>query len=317
MASVSSTLNYQSNSFAGKNQPGEVSSQTTSPESLQAESRLLRAELRALCRQSANQRKQLRTTVNDWQQQFRSIFNGAQHQPAGPDQKQRAHDLEESLDQLRRLASERMLVEQQARGRAAHILHDDLQQLLYSLLVRLELLKLQVAEDPSLAVMEQIQKVAEGITQAIDLTQSLAVELEPPVLEAEGLENGLQWLITHLEEVYHLNIRLSIRARCRLYNPTLQALLLQLVHELLLKVLRQDDRPQLQLELRQEGEGVVIQISEGGREFDLGPGQGWQKPQADFDLFNIKSWLTLIGGRLELDANPGQGMRMTIMVPVG
>ena len=76
------------------------------------------------------------------------------------------------------------LAEQQERSRISRILHDDLQQSLYGLLIRLNLLKDEV-EGP--APVSQIEDITNRVNQAIDITRTLVAELRPPLLQAEGL----------------------------------------------------------------------------------------------------------------------------------
>ncbi|MBI4862536.1 MAG: response regulator, partial [Candidatus Riflebacteria bacterium] len=80
--------------------------------------------------------------------------------------------------QLRRLASELALAEHRERRRVAHVLHENLQQLLVAATFRLA--PLERAADPDLR--RSAVATHELIDRSIEVSRSLTVELSPPVL---------------------------------------------------------------------------------------------------------------------------------------
>jgi len=224
--------------------------------------------------------------------------------------------LQEQVEHTRRLASALTLAEQQDRSRISRILYDDLQQLLFGLLIRLELLDFRFAAHEAPEFKEQFEQVIQGISQVIDTTRTLVVELAPPVLESEGLEEALHWLVSHMEEIYHLKVYLSVQAQPRLHNANIQILLLRVVRELLMNVIKHSGAHQAQLTLSRRQNDLIIEIKDEGRGFDATQVRNRQKRQKDSGLFKIESWLDLIGGHLEINAVPGQGTRMTVAAPL-
>jgi PAS domain S-box-containing protein len=224
--------------------------------------------------------------------------------------------LQEQVEHTRRLASALTLAEQQDRSRISRILYDDLQQLLFGLLIRLELLDFRFAAHETPEFQKQFEQVIRGISQVIDTTRTLVVELAPPVLESEGLEEALHWLIGHMEEIYHLKIYLSIQAQPQLHNSNIQILLLRVVRELLMNVIQHSGAHQVQLTLSRRENELIIEIKDEGQGFDARQVRNRQKRRKDSGLFKIESWLDLIGGHLEIDAAPGQGARMTVAAPL-
>jgi signal transduction histidine kinase len=279
--------------LSGESPPGELFSKSSSVETLRQENEVLHQKLIALRSQTLTEQKQSEI-----------------------EKKRFFSEVEERMEQVRSLASVLVLAEQKERGRISRILQDDLRQLLYSLLIQLEVLNLQFPTRGSLALIKRLNKTIQGIDQAIDLTRTLAIEVDPPRLKLEGLAEALQWLLMYLEEVYNFNIDLSVQANFRLYNENVQALLLQIVHELLLNVISPTNSHQVYINLRQEGGAVMIQIRGTDIGFDLERKRGKQREQVDASLCKIKNWLELLGGRMEIDSAPGQETRMTIIAPI-
>jgi PAS domain S-box-containing protein len=222
--------------------------------------------------------------------------------------------LENQAEQVRRLALSLALAEHRGRSRVSRILHDNLQQLLIGLLIRLELLKPHgnagLADE-----LDQFNQATQVLNQAIEMTRVLVVELDPPVLHSEGLEEALLWLVSHMEDIYRFNVQLSIQTPAGLRSKNIQTLLLQMTRELLFNVLWHADIDQARLELDQKDGLVMIQVKDEGRGFDLDLFRAGQLEQQGSGLFNIERWLKLLGGRLDIKAKPGRGACVTIRVP--
>ena len=73
------------------------------------------------------------------------------------------------------------------RQRIADILHDDLQQRLFALQVRLASASAWVGQGETAAAAAEMEQMRRALTNAIDLTRRLTVDLSPPILQGEGL----------------------------------------------------------------------------------------------------------------------------------
>ena len=98
---------------------------------------------------------------------------------------QRTAQLKRQSEQMQHLASDLTLAEQRERHRIAQVLHDDLQQLLYSLQMKLSLFSRAAGDTDK---MEKLtRRFDDLLTRAITATRTLSVDLSPPVLEGEGI----------------------------------------------------------------------------------------------------------------------------------
>lgn len=124
----------------------------------------------------------------------------------------RTAELRTRVEQLAQTASELTQTEQRERKRMAHVLHDQLQQILVAAKMRIESL------DPTdLGQWESdINEVVSLVDEALANSRSLAVELSPPVL-GDGLARALEWLCgSGFKEKYHLNVEVVL-------NPSINA----------------------------------------------------------------------------------------------
>jgi two-component system, chemotaxis family, CheB/CheR fusion protein len=216
--------------------------------------------------------------------------------------------------QVRSLASTLTMAEQVERRRISQILHDDLQQLLYSIQMRLSSIigSIKSGEQESLA--DHIQQAYNWLNDAIQMTRRLTVDLSPPVLADEGLTDALHWLATQMAEVHGLTVEIQAEHSFRLPDDDMRVLLFQTVRELLFNVVKHADVAQATVELRQVDEEIVITVRDEGKGFNVESGEGGNNK--GFGLFSTSERLQLFGGRIEVASTPGTGTIATVYAPM-
>jgi PAS domain S-box-containing protein len=213
----------------------------------------------------------------------------------------------ERTKQVRRLVSELMTAEQAVRRRIAHMLHDDLQQLLFAVEMQLDFLRADEGENV------ELNEITKTIRQAISLTRQLSVELSPPVLENEGITGTLTWLAQHMTDVYQLQVTVETIGQPATINVEQRILLYQIVRELLFNVVKHAGVREAQVTLQAEADGFTIIVSDQGQGFDVADLFGDETSQ--FGLRSVNERLQLIGGRAAIDSQPDAGTRVTLWLP--
>lgn len=210
------------------------------------------------------------------------------------------------------LASSLSVAEQQERGRIAQVLHDDIQQLLYSLHIRLGLLR--DSRDPE-SVAERLADTGEILRRAIATTRSLTVEMNPPVLREEGLDRSLRWLASHMREAYRLRVELDLdEASLDGVGDSERVLVFHSARELLFNTVKHAGVDRARLAAAREGGRLRVWVTDEGAGFD--PQEVLQRPGSGFGLRTIRERLRLFGGDLRVEATPGGGSRLGIELPL-
>jgi signal transduction histidine kinase len=212
-------------------------------------------------------------------------------------------------EQVRALASTLTMVEHEERRHISQILHDDLQQLLYGIQMRMMMVIESIKSDGQESLLSTAQEVYRWLSDAIETTRGLTVELSPPVLEGEGLAEALDWLITQMAQVYRLHVDLQTAANVPVTDKEMRVLLFQIVRELLFNVFNQAT---VALD-QDEGGGLLINVSDAGRGFDVTAAEA--RHDGGFGLFSVRERLGLFGGQMVIDSAPGAGTRITIHTP--
>jgi PAS domain S-box-containing protein len=223
--------------------------------------------------------------------------------------------VEERTWQVRTLASALTLAEQRERHRIAQILHDDLQQLLYGLQLRVEILDNDAAAGKVSRVASNLEGMNRLISRAIQTARTLTIDLSPPVLQGEGLEAALAWLGNQMKELHDLEVRIESPKPCLVPEKDLRVLLYQLVRELLFNVIKHAGVNQATIICRRQDDQIMIMVEDKGKGFDLEAAHQRFREEGHFGLFSIRERLMLLGGNLEIETSPGQGTRVVITTP--
>jgi PAS domain S-box-containing protein len=228
---------------------------------------------------------------------------------------ERSHaELEQRTLQLRRLASQLTLAEQDARRQLAKTLHDGLQQLLFSAGITLdEAMKTKSQDDQG----ELLQRARADVKEAVEAARTLSVNLFPPVLHLGGLPAALTWLARRTQEQYSVTVTVTADPRANPEESDVRILLFEAVRELVFNAVKHAhvDRVDVHLALGPGG-AIHIQVSDEGVGFDPTATLHDENPrELGLGLFSIQERLALLGGHLNIQSAPGKGSRFVLTIP--
>jgi signal transduction histidine kinase/ABC-type uncharacterized transport system substrate-binding protein/ActR/RegA family two-component response regulator len=228
-------------------------------------------------------------------------------------ERSRVAELERRTLQLSRLASQLTLAEQNARQQLASMLHDGLQQLLFSAGITLDK-AVQANPHDNQALLKRVRA---NVTEAMEAARTLSVNLFPPVLHVGGLPVALSWLAKRTQEQYNVVVNLTADPRANPEAGDVRILLFEGVRELLFNAVKHAhvDRVDLKLTVG-PGDTIHIQVSDEGIGFDpMATLHHEDQQQVGLGLFSIQERLVLLGGHLDVQSAPGKGARFILTVP--
>jgi PAS domain S-box-containing protein len=211
--------------------------------------------------------------------------------------------------QLQRLAVELVQAEESERRRIADLLHDDLQQLIASARMQVQSAFGKADPGPMLENVEQL------LADSLEKSRRLSHELSPPVLHQFGLPAALEWLVRHMNEKFGLKIRLETAITHELTDTSFKVFLFRAAQELLFNVVKHsgvnkadlrlyDSDNRIALSVRDQGMGIARHILDS---FETRSGLG---------LVSLRERAAAIGGKLEIDSQPGKGSLFILTVPI-
>lgn len=211
---------------------------------------------------------------------------------------------------LRRSAIELTRAEQHERKRLAHLLHDDVQQLLVAAQMHLVLLA-DRNSDPRSAIM--IDTVRGLLAEATQASRVLAQDLSPPALGRGGLGNAMVLLAGQMQDLHRLTVTVDADDQVEVSDLTAASFLLDATRELLFNVVKHSGVQQAHVELVVAGGEVRVTIEDHGVGLDRTRAAKASSP--GFGLARIRERLEDLGGRLEESVPRGGGHRIRLAVP--
>jgi PAS domain S-box-containing protein len=227
-------------------------------------------------------------------------------------QKQADQDIRTYQEQLRSVASELSLTEERERRRLATDLHDHVGQILALAQIKLGAMRESAAATHLAEPMDEVRRLIE---QTIQYTRSLTFELSPPILYDLGFEAAVEWLAELIQEQHGIKIQVQADRSAQALNDELRVLLFQTVRELLINAVRYAQAKNIRVFVAREAATLQIKVEDDGLGLGTAPDSPLHGPSG-FGFFSIRERLRYLGGRLEVESEPGWGTRVTLVVPL-
>lgn len=219
----------------------------------------------------------------------------------------------ERTEQVRELVTQLTASEQEERRRISAILHDELQQRLFSLNMQLAMVR-QLQQEGALAEANQvIDEISAALQESVQVTRSLSVSLSPPVLHDEGLPEAIRWLAALMKQQYGLEVTVEAAPQLPPLDEDVRVLLFQLVRELLFNVVKHAGVGEAAVELAAPDDALHIEVRDHGRGFE--PAARTEETSSQ-GLQRAEQRLQLLGGGVEVHSQPGDGTRIVIHAPL-
>ena len=228
------------------------------------------------------------------------------------DRKQLDTELLVYQDRLRSLASQLTLSEERERRRLAADLHDSIAQIL-----AISKMKLDVVQNaaPSATIAATLAEVYDFIGQALEQTRNLTFELSPPELYELGLGAALEHLARRMQKRHGIRFELVEAESLKDLSEDLYVLLFRAVQELLINIVKHAQARNVRISIARDGGQVRLEVEDDGVGFDTSEEDDLQAEPGRFGLFSISERLRNVGGRFGIDAKPGRGTKVTVVVP--
>lgn len=223
---------------------------------------------------------------------------------------QQVNESEQRSRQLRDLAIQMTQAEERERRYLARILHDDLQQTLAAVSMRIDMAKAKTT-GPELA--EAFACLKELIAEAIATSRSLVSNLCPRALYEGNLASGLDWLAREARQRHGLEVTVSADPQAEPGTQEIRTILIRGVRELLLNTAKHAGVRKASVMAKRSVSWIRVVVEDRGVGFD--PHELRDRPDEGFGLYSIRERVACLGGNLKLISAPGQGTRAIFVIP--
>jgi signal transduction histidine kinase len=177
---------------------------------------------------------------------------------------------------------------------------------------------LRLALTSALRNVSDADLAAEGLRQCTTLCSALeqslsdiVAQLRPVEFDATGFETAVRRLLSRW------SLRTSIPADLQ-FNypdsplpPTLQTTAYRIVQEALTNVARHAKATRVAVVIQRSGESLVVCIEDNGAGFDVSAAR-----PGHFGLVGMRERVSLCGGTLEIESEPGAGVTVIARMPL-
>ena len=136
------------------------------------------------------------------------------------------------------------------------------------------------------------------------------------MLEDLGLTPALRYLANQLHEQHGIQVTLTVRGALRGLTGDQELALFRIFQETLTNVAKHAQATGASALLESDAEGVLLQVSDNGRGFAQALSTDDFARRGHFGLIGIQERAQRLGGRLEIESQPGQGATVRVWLPV-
>ncbi len=221
--------------------------------------------------------------------------------------------LRESQLQLQQLSRQLLQVQESERRALTTELHDRVGQNLTGLSIILQNMKALLSEETGQTLagkFDDAQTLLEDITRQI---RDIMAELHLPELEEYGLAAALEIYAERAASRGNLELIADLTDLTPPRLPSnVRIALFRSAQEAIINVLRHADATQLAVSLHRENGRVRLRVEDDGRGFD--PNAAFQKEAPSWGLKIMRERIESIGGKVQIESEPGHGTRVTFEI---
>jgi two-component system, NarL family, sensor histidine kinase UhpB len=210
----------------------------------------------------------------------------------------------ERLETERRQAGARALqAREEERQRIARGLHDEVGQTMTGVLF---LLKQLAEQSPTeRAALEEAQQ---AVRTNLEEVRRIAQELRPEALDHLGLASAVNNLARAFARRTNITVERHIDPQLGQLEPNAELVLYRVAQESLTNVARHSNATLVLLDLRRNGDSVVLRV--------VDDGDGFERPNREGGgLRGIRENALIVGGALAIKASPTGGVEVRLEVP--
>ena len=214
------------------------------------------------------------------------------------------HEMLERLEAERRSAASAALnAQEKERARVARDLHDEVNQALTGLLLRLEALR-RGTDDP--AISAELAETSALASRAMRELLDLARRLRPTTLDDLGLKAALATLVEEVDRRRGIAAGFEAEGDLGHCPEEVQLVTYRVAQEAVTNVIQHAQAEHMRVRLIGAGETLELRVS------DDGVGYGGGRDHDRLGIAGMRERALLCGGELTVESEPGSGTRVTL-----
>jgi PAS domain S-box-containing protein len=211
---------------------------------------------------------------------------------------------EEKLQRQKEISETVIRVQEKERTRIGHELHDNVNQILSTTKMFVEMLTPANEEEKKIK-----ERSIEYLLSSIEEIRKLSKELVMPQFKEKGLVESIYGVIDDIQLSSPLRIRFIHDVENDLLSPGKKITFFRIVQEQLKNILKYSKAKQVDICLHCKDENAQLVIKDDGIGFDP------KQTQKGIGLSNIHDRTRFYNGSVDIDSAPGKGCIITVTIP--
>jgi two-component system sensor histidine kinase UhpB len=212
------------------------------------------------------------------------------------------------LERERLRSGERALhAQEEERSRIARDLHDEVNQALTAVLLRIE----AASQDAPPKLRDELKETKQLAQQAMEELLDLARQLRPTALDDHGLVSALRAQVREFDRRGPARAGLWTSAEVGDLPDDAQIVIYRVAQEAMNNAARHSAASRVDLTLSRGESAVRLQVTDDGKGFSPGD----EERGAGLGLSGMRERALLVGGKLTVDSRPGRGTTVVLEVP--
>lgn len=205
--------------------------------------------------------------------------------------------------------------EEQARRKLARDLHDGPTQDLAAIAMRLNFARLLLDRDVPRAKAE-LARLEDLAHRTVKEIRSMLFTLRPVILETEGLVAALNQYADNLRETEGLPVTIDAERFEDCLDTDAQGVVFAIIEEAVNNARKHAQATHIWVRLAVQDDMFLAQVADNGRGFDVEAVESRYGSRGSLGLINLKERAQLVGGTINIESAPGQGTKVTLLVPI-
>jgi PAS domain S-box-containing protein len=231
------------------------------------------------------------------------------------EQRRAEEALKESEQELRRLASQLLSIQEKERRRVARELHDELGQALTVLKINLVAIEDKLAPDQQ-PLRASCEHMLSYIDTVIENVRRLSWDLSPSSLEDLGLSAALGYLVDETCRNHNMQSEVVMDEIDHLFAPEIQINIYRIFQESLTNVVKHARASLVSVNVAREGGKVAFIIRDNGRGFNLKQAMSGKVAKKSLGLTAMNERALMARGSLQISSRKGRGATVAFVIPI-
>jgi len=225
-------------------------------------------------------------------------------------------ELKEANDRLKSLSRELINSQEAERQRISQELHDEFGQALTAISLDLGIIERELTPGCPTNIKKRVSDTREMADELDQMIGELALDLRPSLLDDLGLLPTLNWYVDRFSKRAEIKAIIESVGSDKRLPSEIETALYRIVQEALTNVAKHSGAEKVILNLNQQPKTISLSIEDDGRGFDMKELQNANVPFQGLGLIGMGDRTALLGGRLDIQSNPGQGTRIEVEIPL-